>query len=714
MQDTPSSRRWPGPPLVLQILGLLLAGLVIAQIVTLFLTMILPPAPSPQHSLAEVAAALQGARTGESRHDILERVVQSGPPDLTGAGWLISTRSEKELAQRLGVAAGDVRLAFYTPLPFAGTSPAPKFSLKADDGPVPGFEPRTGVEQASFVILAQATVPPRMDHMPAGVTPPPHDGFPPGLFPGGPRDDMRTGMSRRAGGFGRGGEANIRHRTEPLIAIDPTPAKPGDGGIWIGGDHGEAVPEILRGANMGAVAPTTSANTPIINRGAETLQLPPIDRLPGQRPFFGPMPMQAMQLPDRTVMTPLPRALPQSQIAPIGSAPAPIEMPRAPQRAFARAATAPPSPPIVQLAPPPPKIIAQLPEVDIRRPDAVSTAEDPLIPLSGRAGGLFGLAPAPFVEGDFVAALRLGDGKWAVVQPSPEPFPNVWQRRVLLWFVIAFAVVAPVGWLFARRIVKPLAGFAAAAELLGRDPSAQVLDLDGPAEVGRAARAFNVMQSRLKSFVDDRTAMIGAISHDLRTPLTRLRFRIEDVEDDHIRDGMIEEVEQMEQMITSVLNFIREASSPGVRERLDLRMIVDDVIEDAALVGSDVAMESADPAPVEVDVLGMKRLFANLVDNAVKYGDRARVRLSVDAGEAVAEVTDDGPGVPEEDLERAFEPFYRAANALSSDKRGNGLGLAVCRSIARAHGGDVRLLRSKAGFTAQLRVPLAFNERAAA
>jgi signal transduction histidine kinase len=163
-----------------------------------------------------------------------------------------------------------------------------------------------------------------------------------------------------------------------------------------------------------------------------------------------------------------------------------------------------------------------------------------------------------------------------------------------------------------------------------------------------------------------------------------------------------------------VLNFIREASSPGVRERLDLRMIVDDVIEDAALVGSDVAMESADPAPVEVDVLGMKRLFANLVDNAVKYGDRARVRLSVDAGEAVAEVTDDGPGVPEEDLERAFEPFYRAANALSSDKRGNGLGLAVCRSIARAHGGDVRLLRSKAGFTAQLRVPLAFNERAAA
>jgi signal transduction histidine kinase len=280
---------------------------------------------------------------------------------------------------------------------------------------------------------------------------------------------------------------------------------------------------------------------------------------------------------------------------------------------------------------------------------------------------------------------------------------------VLLWFAIAFAIVAPVGWLFARRIVRPLTGFAEAAEQLGRDPSARVLELDGPAEVGRAARAFNVMQSRLKSFVDDRTAMVGAISHDLRTPLTRLRFRIEEIEDDRIRDGMIEEVEDMEAMITSVLSFIRDASTPGVRERLDLRTIVDDVVEDAAMVGGDVAVESAAEAPVEVDVLGMRRLLANLVENAVKYGGRTRVRVTVEADEAVAEVIDDGPGVPEADLERAFEPFYRAPDAHASEKRGSGLGLAVCRSIARAHGGDVRLLRAEDGFTAQLRVPLLYR-----
>ncbi len=296
-----------------------------------------------------------------------------------------------------------------------------------------------------------------------------------------------------------------------------------------------------------------------------------------------------------------------------------------------------------------------------------------------------------------------------VVQPAAEGFPNAWQRRVILWFVIAFALVAPVGWLFARHIVRPLARFTAAAEQLGRDPSAALVALEGPAEIGRAARAFNVMQNRLRSFVDDRTAMVGAISHDLRTPLTRLRFRIEEVEDDAIRDGMNEEVGEMEAMITSVLSFIRDATTANIRERMDLGMLMEDVVQDATLIGSDVTVERTASAPVEVDVLGMRRLLANLVENAVKYGQRARIRLAVDENAAVAEIIDDGPGVPEDELERAFEPFYRASNAAASGKSGTGLGLAVCRSIARAHGGDVRLLRSAEGFSAELRLPLAYD-----
>ncbi|HWU56328.1 MAG TPA: ATP-binding protein [Rhizomicrobium sp.] len=324
------------------------------------------------------------------------------------------------------------------------------------------------------------------------------------------------------------------------------------------------------------------------------------------------------------------------------------------------------------------------------------------------ARGLFGLAPAPFVEGDFVAALKLPGGQWAVVQPVPQSFPNSWQRRVLLWFLISFALVTPLGWIFARRVVRPLTGFALAAERLGRDPRAPILALEGPAELGRAAHAFNRMQSRLKSFVDDRTAFVGAISHDLRTPLTRLRFRIEDVPDD-LREGMLAEVDEMEQMISSVLNFIRDASEPGTREQIDLSSLVEDVIEDAIFVGKDVTLAQTERTPVEVDALGMRRLLGNLVENAVKYGEKAEVRLFTDEQEAVAEIRDNGPGLPDDELERVFQPFYRAPSARASSKHGTGLGLAVCRSIARAHGGDVKLARGPHGLVAQLRLPLAYG-----
>jgi signal transduction histidine kinase len=330
------------------------------------------------------------------------------------------------------------------------------------------------------------------------------------------------------------------------------------------------------------------------------------------------------------------------------------------------------------------------------------------MPVTAPSRGLFGLAPAPFVEGDFVAALRLADDSWAIVQPRPEPFPNSWQRRLLLWFVISFALVAPLGWLFARRLVRPIAGFANAAEQLGRDPTAPILVIEGPAEVGRAAHAFNRMQSRLRSFVDDRTAMVGAISHDLRTPLTRLRFRIEDAPDE-LREGMLAEVDEMEKMIGSVLAFIRDASEPGSRETLDLYSIVEDVVDDAVFVGKRVTLESGVRADVEVDPLGIRRLMTNLVENAVKYGDSAQVRLFTDRHEAVAEVRDNGPGLPDDELERVFQPFYRTPSAHASNKHGTGLGLAVCRSIARAHGGDVRLSCGERGLVAQVRLPLAYG-----
>lgn len=374
---------------------------------------------------------------------------------------------------------------------------------------------------------------------------------------------------------------------------------------------------------------------------------------------------------------------------------------------MAPAAPVMPTPPAAAV-PSAPSAASALPRVPAARPAERPVAKEKSVAVNPPPRGLFGLAPAPFVEGDFVAALRVGDGNWATVQPVPEPFPNAWQRRVLLWFLIAAAVVVPAGWLFSRRLVRPISGFARAAERLGREPAAPVLALQGPAEIGRAAQAFNLMQSRLRSFVDDRTAMIGAISHDLRTPLTRMRFRIEDVPDD-MRSGMLQDVEEMERMISSVLAFTRDASEPGSRERLDLSSLLRDVVDDAAFVGKDVHLERSEEAAVEVDAIGVRRLLDNLVENAVKYGRQARVRLFIDEQNAVAEVSDSGPGLPDEELERVFQPFYRAPAARASGKQGSGLGLAVCRSIARAHGGEVQLKRGQRGLVAQVRLPLAYG-----
>lgn len=320
-------------------------------------------------------------------------------------------------------------------------------------------------------------------------------------------------------------------------------------------------------------------------------------------------------------------------------------------------------------------------------------------PLGFRARG-----PREVVLGDFTAALRQTDGRWVVVRSRPEPFPTDWQKRTLLLLFAGFAVVAPAGFLFARRITAPLKQFSDAAERLGRDPHAPQMALRGPAEIGAAAEAFNAMQGRLKRYVDDRTAMVGAISHDLRTPLARIRFKLEGA-DQKLKDSVLSDIAQMEQMILGALTFIRNESTPRHRERLDLLSLLECVVDDAAMVGGDVEILDSTPVTVDGDATALQRLFVNLVNNAVTYGGQARVRVSAMDGQAVVEIDDAGDGLSPDDLERVFQPFYRADASRNVDAGGMGLGLPIARSTARAHGGDVELVALTRGLRARVVLP---------
>jgi two-component system OmpR family sensor kinase len=309
------------------------------------------------------------------------------------------------------------------------------------------------------------------------------------------------------------------------------------------------------------------------------------------------------------------------------------------------------------------------------------------------------------IFGDFAAALQQDDGSWAVVRSKPDAFPNEWQMQASGWLLAGFALVASAGYLFSRRISAPLRRFAEAAETLGRDPHAPQMTLKGPAEVGAAAHAFNEMQARLKRYILDRTAMVGAISHDLRTPLARIRFKLE-AAPPALKEAVLSDVEQMEQMIGGVLAFIRDEGAPRRREKLDLLSLIECVADDAAMVGGQVEIVDGDPVTVDGDPVALQRLFSNLVDNALKYGVEARIDVRREGDQAVVTIADKGPGLSAEELGRVFQPFYRTDASRNLDNGGVGLGLPIARSTARAHGGDIELTSKPGGVTAIVTLPV--------
>lgn len=306
-------------------------------------------------------------------------------------------------------------------------------------------------------------------------------------------------------------------------------------------------------------------------------------------------------------------------------------------------------------------------------------------------------------SGDFRLARRLDDGTWRVASPR-DSVMQVWRIRALTWLIGTVLFAFPAAWVLACWLSRPIRQFGEAAERLGRNQRATPLSLDGPAEIRGAARAFNEMTERIGRYVDDRVAMMAAIAHDLRTPLTRLSFRLERAPDD-IRCKGEADIAEMMGMLAAVLAFVQSTQSGRPRRHQELRSLLTSIADDQADMGRDVTVEEGPDIVLVGDDQGLRSLFTNLVENAVAYGGSASIRLRRQGGEAIVEVEDDGPGLPAEELERVFEPFYRAEPSRNRSTGGIGLGLALVRSVAVAHGGYA-LLENRLGRGLRARIAL--------
>ncbi len=266
-------------------------------------------------------------------------------------------------------------------------------------------------------------------------------------------------------------------------------------------------------------------------------------------------------------------------------------------------------------------------------------------------------------------------------------------------------VVALVG---AARLARPIEAFAAAARRFGADPAAPPMTPEGPAELRQAMVAFNVMQAQIKRLMSGQAAMFAAVSHDLRTPLTRMRLRGEFIEDPAQQAKLFHDIDEMHAMVNGVLTFLRDNAADEATTNLDLAELLRSIADDHADLGHLVAYSGPVHLGFPGRPIGLRRAFGNLVDNAVKYGTQARIALDQNGGRVTVMITDRGPGIPAAELEAVFLPFQRLEASRNRDTGGMGLGLTSARAGFRAHGGDVVLSNAvEGGLQATIVLPMA-------
>lgn len=289
-----------------------------------------------------------------------------------------------------------------------------------------------------------------------------------------------------------------------------------------------------------------------------------------------------------------------------------------------------------------------------------------------------------------LASVKLADGSWVTFGSDAFAQTSSSEHDVLGSLTAMAVGILIVSVLLVRSITAPLRILAAAADRIGTDISTQPAEETGPREIRHVAKAFNGMQARIRRLIDDRTQTLAAVSHDLKTPITRLRLRAEFVKDGDLRRMIDGDLDEMERMIDSTLAFLRGAGGEESRA-IDIGSVLRTICDEAADAGHDVVLTGNERAALYCKPLAIKRAFSNLIDNAVKYGGLARVSLAEGPHELVVMIEDEGPGIAEREQERVFDPFYRIEGSRSRETGGTGLGLTLARTVVRTHGGDIAL-----------------------
>lgn len=295
------------------------------------------------------------------------------------------------------------------------------------------------------------------------------------------------------------------------------------------------------------------------------------------------------------------------------------------------------------------------------------------------------------LSSDLRIALHIAPGQWLLVAPRSDGNENMRMVRNVVVPLCAVVAIALFSIWLARGVVKPLDDLAAAAEKLGRDRELSLVEEFNAPELRAIGNSFNAMQRRLKRFVDDRLQMIAAISHDLRTPLTRLRLFAEYVPDQDQRRQVLSDIDDMEAMVSATLTFASNRLKDEPRSAVDLAAMLISLCDTAADAGHAVEYHGPDHAGLDGRPVALRRAFANLIENGCKFGTHVQVTLSEQEQALVVSIADDGPGIPADQRDEAFRPFMRLETSRNRQTGGTGLGLTITQDVVQAHHGQIEL-----------------------